>query len=1224
MRFLTLFLLFFPSIAFSGDYNPLSVVWGGKNWTSSEDLSGKYKSEVTDEGLKIEIIVMDDQVNLNDGLIDSDHIELWLALPPNLYTDNPNGFKYLKDLNSVYWIDPKFGSDILSMSGDYQNAGPNCIWDYFDSVKFQKMNLWFGLRHLGIFPRQEKAISYEAEKSPYVNSQLLDKDIKVVTKEISNDGYRVEVIIPISSFGLIPVDGFDGFRYMIDIVDVDGDKQETLLSSSSQRKWGKPSSFNAFELKSEWNVPVLDVLDVDEMGKGYLVDHLDGYYLYDNREWKNLILGSVESVGSDLCSYGVSKWASKYEANIIKYGLKYENRVLGEFLIEKVNDVYYINGKRAFESSVSIDDIFQLSDEVLAFSALKSEPSRGLYAQGPCAGGTNTTAYVATYDGFKYREHDLIGWSGCGVGYTLSNIVKLSPVIDSDLYEKSRSDYFDFVMTYDIAHPLVRLSSRDISLNFDIENILEGEVVISVGEVYELSSLMSKISDNTRFQPVEEHEAYFYLMLEKHVGYEDYEYDCFGVYDMAVALLIRDKLKVKNACRLNAKMVINEFEKGIGLEEIKDNVIDEFFYRQESGQPYNFLFGLSVVKELAEEGVKSSNADLIDISIFYLSWVLDKNNKEIPESLRGFENTFYDILYLLIDYREDRIQEVLNNNGNSRELFKQADVYKIRSIVDFDEVVGILERHEFSDDELFELYFKNYRAQDKLLAINTVYDVDGLLASSDFKKILSAALDVVRDWDVFKSFLDEQRYFDIRDENVREYLAFESLKKTNFYPGIFDYLPKEMPMKDGVDLVDIILDARYPSPYFVGNRKSKLDLIDALVKHYKSVDLNRYLLKAAEYDFLYMKAGFDGEIFKYFLPLKADDVTDYAKGYEILDVVYRYVAREELLRLLALGMTKSTDNTVYKLFDRFHYLSDFEVVEELSKSFPEQFSKVKHGMCDRMSFASIVDGSVSDFSSLYECNPSEKFQIEKISDSEPKGDLTVVVSHSHDKRSYLIDFSKNTYTPIALGDDFVDGASISHSQEYLLMSIDGKVYLGRLKDADVKLIADEFDYPVWINEYSFWARHSKLKQYCIVYLDGSSHCGEQLSFKRASYIGADGVAVANSYGSHAITYDYAIENSYRVLVSGVYTDCPDSLSFDRHFLAISDYNGYSDGNSIIKIYDIEKKEMANVPSSANGKNCPSFSSKSNKLAYRVRGEVGFGIETYDMRTGKIERLTALE
>jgi hypothetical protein len=1225
MKFIMLFVLLCSSNAFSSGYSPLGVVWGEKNWVSEEDLSGKYKLSVTEEHLKFEIFVTDDQVNLSEEPIHSDHIEIWLALPPNPYTDQPNGFKHLQDLNSTYWIDPKFGSDILSMSGDYQNAGPNCIWDYFEQTKFKQKKQWFGLRHLGIFPKQEKAVSYETDKSQYLPSQLLDKDIKVKTKEVSSKGYHVEVTIPVSSFGVIPVGGLDSFRYMIDIIDVDSKRQETLLSSSSLRKWGKPSSFNTIEFESNLGVSVSDALSIDEESdKEYLLSHLSGYYIYDKREWRNLIVGSIESLGNDLCSYNVSRWASKYEANIIKSDLDYEKRILGDVLIERVNDVYYVDGKKAFTSSIGIESIYDFDDGVLIFSDLRNSPTRGMYAKGPCAGGTNTTAYIAIYDGVDYREENLVSWGECRSNYSLGDIVKPLPTIDPDLLKKSQSESFGFKIDYDSNKQLIRLISRDVSLDLSIDKILENQVSLDISEVYDVSGLMNKLSDNTRFEPVETHEKYFYEMLEKHVGYENHEYYCQGIYSLTVALLIRDKLKLTNSCRLDYEMVLNEVKKGKSIEEIKESMLDEFFYLPEPGKPYNILYGLDVAKGLAKEGLESKNSTVIDLSIFYFNWIFEVNDKRISEGLSGLQDRFYDFLYYMADYREQGVQETLNKFGNAKEMFKEADIRKINFYgPSNEEVVEIIRRHEFSDEELVELYIKNYFSNERLLAINSVYDVEKILASYDYKKIISVAVDVSIDWNLFKTFLDTQKYFHIGNEGVKEYLAFESLRKPRFYPSIIEYLPKKLPIMDGVDPIEVLLDARPPSPYFVSNHTARIDLTKSMLSHYKPLDLSKYLLKSANREFLYVEARFGTELFEMFLPEDVGTVGSESRNQEVLDVAHKYLARDQLINLLELGFTNATDETVIALFNRFHYMADLEMLTQLAALFPKLFDDIKVSLCESMPVASIVDGGVEGISNLYDCASDQEHIVLKIKDNKPKGDLALIKRHSHSKYNYLVDFVSNTYSPITEENDFVNSAALSHNQEYLLMSVKGRLYLNNLKDGINKWISDEFDYPVWINEYSFWARHSVLKEKCIVYLDGSSHCGEKLRFNSASYIGADGVAIAKSSGSHYITYDYGIEESYKSLVSDVYTDCPDSLSFDRNFLAMSDRRSYGQG-SIVKIYDIKKDKIFDVPSSTNGTNCPSFSSKLNKVAYRVKDESGFGVETYDIATGKIERLNTVE
>ena len=108
-----------------------------------------------------------------------------------------------------------------------------------------------------------------------------------------------------------------------------------------------------------------------------------------------------------------------------------------------------------------------------------------------------------------------------------------------------------------------------------------------------------------------------------------------------------------------------------------------------------------------------------------------------------------------------------------------------------------------------------------------------------------------------------------------------------------------------------------------------------------------------------------------------------------------------LMKLLELGFTNATDETVIALFNRFYYMADLEMLTQLAALFPKLFDEIKISLCESMPVASIVDGGVEGISNLYDCASDQEHIVLKIKDNKPKGDLALIKRHSHSKYNYF-------------------------------------------------------------------------------------------------------------------------------------------------------------------------------------------------------------------------------
>jgi hypothetical protein len=67
--------------------------------------------------------------------------------------------------------------------------------------------------------------------------------------------------------------GVKGFRFLVDVIDMDsGNRQQSLLSTSSTRKWGRPGSFNKIILQNPIKIKLRD--DIDLIGDPYPLSNM--------------------------------------------------------------------------------------------------------------------------------------------------------------------------------------------------------------------------------------------------------------------------------------------------------------------------------------------------------------------------------------------------------------------------------------------------------------------------------------------------------------------------------------------------------------------------------------------------------------------------------------------------------------------------------------------------------------------------------------------------------------------------------------------------------------------------------------------------------------------------------------------------------------------------------------------------------------------------------------
>jgi hypothetical protein len=265
-------------------HDSLTVVWGQKNYSGPADCSGNAIITSTDSTLVITVNVVDDKLVLRDDSLHSDHIELWFAIPDFYHPDyRPDDWQYeVPQRTSYLWDGEKYlylfkgkvdlkgiqrelrsptiyafnyseehpsydaleANDNGWLKGEIDNylAGPR-------SSTLRQTRLFYGITHLGVFPASRKIILYDREGyvplEKMLGARIPDLSrFAACTSTVRPDGYRVVINLRPEALGFSSAFGLTRLTYTINIADADDSgRQETILSTSPNHRWGDPTTF---------------------------------------------------------------------------------------------------------------------------------------------------------------------------------------------------------------------------------------------------------------------------------------------------------------------------------------------------------------------------------------------------------------------------------------------------------------------------------------------------------------------------------------------------------------------------------------------------------------------------------------------------------------------------------------------------------------------------------------------------------------------------------------------------------------------------------------------------------------------------------------------------------------------------------------------------------------------------------------------------------------------
>lgn len=263
----------------------LTPVWGRENISRSSDFSAEARVFSDGRRLNLRLTVRDDDLIISDDPLNSDHAKIWFALPSLVDTRAPEFYAYPEEGGGdFYWLLEK-GKDALAMAFSEAMSGDGSV-----SKELKKVKVFYGITHLALYPDGRPAMSLDREFYKLLKGfNLGDPASFVRYKAIqTDDGYEIIASLPPEALGWVLAREFSEILWLCDVVDVDREKQESLLSSSGKRKRGSPASFSNLRLERPL---VADIDPADAEALVRLLGEHGAWYLSRNG-WKPSTMGA--------------------------------------------------------------------------------------------------------------------------------------------------------------------------------------------------------------------------------------------------------------------------------------------------------------------------------------------------------------------------------------------------------------------------------------------------------------------------------------------------------------------------------------------------------------------------------------------------------------------------------------------------------------------------------------------------------------------------------------------------------------------------------------------------------------------------------------------------------------------------------------------------------------------------------------------------------------------
>lgn len=319
----------------SSDSGPIELsaeqfyaVWGMENFRDESDLSVEASLSSDSEVINLVIHVKDDTLSITNDVLHSDHVEVWVSASPApmkyiVVTDTSNGSKRLFHFNNTANVDsflaelenPFFNYDSPSELKEDNFSGridtterAQLFWQEYgfqysiDQLKAgvtAEDHVFDGMVHWGFFPDERTAFLYDQERyaiiEAHTNTKIGMTDYAPsYAVEVAQNGYTIRARFTPESLGFVSSTGIGSVEFMIDVVDVDnGERQETILSSSKDREWGSREQFSTYKLESPIDVELvagLDWLGSRRFSKeGHYIREIPRRFMLTSNGWLGLV-----------------------------------------------------------------------------------------------------------------------------------------------------------------------------------------------------------------------------------------------------------------------------------------------------------------------------------------------------------------------------------------------------------------------------------------------------------------------------------------------------------------------------------------------------------------------------------------------------------------------------------------------------------------------------------------------------------------------------------------------------------------------------------------------------------------------------------------------------------------------------------------------------------------------------------------------------------------------
>lgn len=446
----------------------LSPVLGNEFYKGKSDCKANTQISIDSNKIIINVNVIDDNLILEEDPTNSDHVEIWIAIPEAI-VDN---ISYIMISDSSLWL-VNGGSDIEEFKYEIENPlisttlPEDVRYDQLvsldelgirEKVDFQltdhrigeaeKVYVLYGQTHYGVMPNSAKLHQYDREylyqivRSLECNPNDITKEC-VVSSTVNKSGYSITIKISPRALNFFSKGSLNELRILVDVVDIDkNEKGKTLLSISNNRQWGKAETFISLQVNKQFGdsslISSFPPENIEDIGIPVFYNSSSGWipiskkieeYIYPHRISPMLFpnLSSVKFFRS-IFSH---KSDSLGEYRFSVYSLPYENSAVGQRDL-----ILFENGQKVFVEQFVKS--FLLPSKKPAFLTSNYEFTMGgCFATGYC--GCNIESYLylqfepfeSVDENFKLLPYNgnqlcIAHFSGCGYDISFGDSITIN------------------------------------------------------------------------------------------------------------------------------------------------------------------------------------------------------------------------------------------------------------------------------------------------------------------------------------------------------------------------------------------------------------------------------------------------------------------------------------------------------------------------------------------------------------------------------------------------------------------------------------------------------------------------------------------------------------------------------------------------------------------------------------------------------------------------------